>query len=598
MGLWYLKGSSFDLTAFSDVDHAGCIDSRKSTSGGIQFLCDKLVSWMSKKQNCTANSSAKAKYVALSASSAQVITEYQLADMFTKALPEDRFKCLVRRIGMRCLTPAELETKSNNGGKKETQSSLPCDLAKRVKSIDGKMLGKDEEAYVRIEEATPNSTQDAKGYACDRDSAMFGEQLDMRAATVGEGINFDEIGFNQIQPDSQIDASLTNDLVTAEVDGSTANVPMDATVVKKISFQTLVKDEKVECYDCVLPKQVSGVVKYRYKNTIVGYFMGKDLAFLIVQNYVNNTWGKFGIQKLIRIDDGVFLFKCASRDCLEQVLQRGLWMIRKPPIILTKWSSKLYLKKAEVTSVLLWVKLHGVLILAYSKDGLSLIATQIGKHLLLDAFTSSIVEYEWKPPHCVKCKSFSHGPTTCPKRVKEDIPKALPMAANKPSSIEDQEEVNGHKKGSNKHNGNTYPKDDVNVIDLKNSFAKIMEEDKVLDECIKEGEVGSFVNVDGKDKEENNCNKVVTEEVKDKSDEDEVCMPDVMPGGGFLDGLKDDLDCYDAYEAQVYDLPKQVQAFCDQYYICLNSRGGGELELLAVVGVTVDVEASEFFFKR
>nr|GEZ64295.1 hypothetical protein [Tanacetum cinerariifolium] len=46
-------GSSFELTAFLDADHAGCIDTRKSTSGGIQFLGDKLVSWMSKKQNCT-----------------------------------------------------------------------------------------------------------------------------------------------------------------------------------------------------------------------------------------------------------------------------------------------------------------------------------------------------------------------------------------------------------------------------------------------------------------------------------------------------------------------------------------------------------------
>nr|GFA93262.1 retrovirus-related Pol polyprotein from transposon TNT 1-94 [Tanacetum cinerariifolium] len=36
-------------------------------------------------------------------------TEYQLADMFTKALPKDRFKYLVRRIDMRCLTPVELE---------------------------------------------------------------------------------------------------------------------------------------------------------------------------------------------------------------------------------------------------------------------------------------------------------------------------------------------------------------------------------------------------------------------------------------------------------------------------------------------------------
>nr|GFB08018.1 ribonuclease H [Tanacetum cinerariifolium] len=38
-----------------------------------------------------------------------VRTEYQLADMFTKALPEDKFKYLVRRICMRCLTPTELE---------------------------------------------------------------------------------------------------------------------------------------------------------------------------------------------------------------------------------------------------------------------------------------------------------------------------------------------------------------------------------------------------------------------------------------------------------------------------------------------------------
>nr|GEV11964.1 hypothetical protein [Tanacetum cinerariifolium] len=50
---------------------------------------DKLVSWMSKKQNCTAMSSAEAEYVALSASCAK--TEYELVDMFTKALPKDRF---------------------------------------------------------------------------------------------------------------------------------------------------------------------------------------------------------------------------------------------------------------------------------------------------------------------------------------------------------------------------------------------------------------------------------------------------------------------------------------------------------------------------
>ncbi|GJX69968.1 retrovirus-related pol polyprotein from transposon TNT 1-94 [Tanacetum coccineum] len=68
IGLWYPKDTSFELTAFSDSNHTGCLDSRKSTSGGIQFLGgDKLVSWSSKKQDCTSMSSAKAEYVSLSA---------------------------------------------------------------------------------------------------------------------------------------------------------------------------------------------------------------------------------------------------------------------------------------------------------------------------------------------------------------------------------------------------------------------------------------------------------------------------------------------------------------------------------------------------
>nr|GEW23258.1 hypothetical protein [Tanacetum cinerariifolium] len=74
MGLWYPKDTSFELTAFSELDHAGCLDSRKSTSGGIQFLGgDKLVSWSSKKQDCTSMSSAEAEYVSLSACCAQVL---------------------------------------------------------------------------------------------------------------------------------------------------------------------------------------------------------------------------------------------------------------------------------------------------------------------------------------------------------------------------------------------------------------------------------------------------------------------------------------------------------------------------------------------
>ncbi|GJW00524.1 hypothetical protein Tco_1555775 [Tanacetum coccineum] len=66
--------TGFELTAFSDSDQMACLDSCKSTYGGIQFLRgDKLVSWSSKKQDCTLISSAEAKYVSLSACCTQVL---------------------------------------------------------------------------------------------------------------------------------------------------------------------------------------------------------------------------------------------------------------------------------------------------------------------------------------------------------------------------------------------------------------------------------------------------------------------------------------------------------------------------------------------
>ncbi|GKE67201.1 hypothetical protein Tco_1521362 [Tanacetum coccineum] len=73
MGLWYLNDFKFELTAYSDADHAGCKDDCKSTLGGLQFLGGKLVSWSSKKQDCTAMSTAEAKYVSLFACCVQVI---------------------------------------------------------------------------------------------------------------------------------------------------------------------------------------------------------------------------------------------------------------------------------------------------------------------------------------------------------------------------------------------------------------------------------------------------------------------------------------------------------------------------------------------
>jgi hypothetical protein len=73
LGLWYPKGSTFDLLGYSDSDYAGCKVDRKSTSGTCQFLGRSMVSWSSKKQNSVAPSTTEAEYVAAGACFAQLL---------------------------------------------------------------------------------------------------------------------------------------------------------------------------------------------------------------------------------------------------------------------------------------------------------------------------------------------------------------------------------------------------------------------------------------------------------------------------------------------------------------------------------------------
>ncbi|GJS81592.1 ribonuclease H-like domain-containing protein [Tanacetum coccineum] len=185
MRLWYPKGSGFELTTFSDADHVGCVDTRKSISGGIQFLGDKLVSWMSKKQDCTAMSSAKAEYVALSASCAQVMwmrTQLQDYGFNYNKIPlyydsqsviaiscnpvqhsrtkhiHTRFQYLVRQIGMRCLTPAELE------GRMPTKIELTLEQSQQGVSNDVLVMSNYKEYIsIKIQESLKAEELKTKG---------------------------------------------------------------------------------------------------------------------------------------------------------------------------------------------------------------------------------------------------------------------------------------------------------------------------------------------------------------------------------------------------------------------------------------------------
>ncbi|GJU27123.1 retrovirus-related pol polyprotein from transposon TNT 1-94 [Tanacetum coccineum] len=143
MGLWYSKDSCITLTAYADADHAGCQDTRRNTSGSAQFLGDKLVSWSSKKKKnyrlkfnkipmycdnksaislcCNNVQHSRSKHIDVRYHLIKqqvenrvvelyfVRTEYQLAEIFTKALLREIFNFLIEKLEMKSMSPETLK---------------------------------------------------------------------------------------------------------------------------------------------------------------------------------------------------------------------------------------------------------------------------------------------------------------------------------------------------------------------------------------------------------------------------------------------------------------------------------------------------------
>ncbi|GKC33957.1 zinc knuckle CX2CX4HX4C containing protein [Tanacetum coccineum] len=198
------------------------------------------------------------------------------------------------------------------------------------------------------------------------------------------------------------------------------------------NFRTLVADPVFYGVNIFIPRKNFEKVSTRFEHTLYGYFIGKRMAFSVVEYYARNNWVKHGLKRIMMNSKGFFFFKFDSRTGLEAVLEGGPWLIRKSPIILKKWSMDTRLLKEELTRILIWVKLHDVPIQVFEDDCISLIATFIGKPAdLVDVVTIGIpslsgdgftketihVEYEWKPPRCDMCKIFGHVHDHCPKKV-------------------------------------------------------------------------------------------------------------------------------------------------------------------------------------
>ncbi|GJX76499.1 zinc knuckle CX2CX4HX4C containing protein [Tanacetum coccineum] len=190
------------------------------------------------------------------------------------------------------------------------------------------------------------------------------------------------------------------------------------------NFRTLVADPVFDGVNISIPRKVFKKVSTRFEHTLYGYFIGKRMAFPVVEDYVRNNWVKHRLKRIMMNSKGFFFFKFDSRAGLEAVLEGGPWMIRKSSIILKKWSMDTRLLKEELTRILIWVKLHDVPIqvlkrMVNSKADLVDVVTIGIPFLFEDDFTKETirVEYEWRPPRCDTCKIFGHVHDYCPKKV-------------------------------------------------------------------------------------------------------------------------------------------------------------------------------------
>ncbi|GJW55341.1 RNA-directed DNA polymerase, eukaryota, reverse transcriptase zinc-binding domain protein [Tanacetum coccineum] len=169
-------------------------------------------------------------------------------------------------------------------------------------------------------------------------------------------------------------------------------------------------------------------------NQISIHWWQKRIAFLVVEYYAGNNWAKHGLKRIMMNDKEV------------------------------DYEHKLAKRRADSYSI--WVKLHDVPIQVFKKDGISLIATYLGKPIMLESYASSIckdswgrssfarclieinseaefkdsitigipdldgpgytketirVEYEWQPPRCPTCTIFGHTRESCPKKVVSNL---------------------------------------------------------------------------------------------------------------------------------------------------------------------------------
>ncbi|KAB5534485.1 hypothetical protein DKX38_017571 [Salix brachista] len=183
----------------------------------------------------------------------------------------------------------------------------------------------------------------------------------------------------------------------------------------------------------------------QWSRCMIGFFTRCKMPYHAVNHIARKVWGSYGLEQVLTLADGFIIFRFIEEEAVSEVIEKGPWMFGGKTIILQKWTPDFQFDRSKVSKLPVWIRLKGLPIPLWTKQGLSLAASMVGKPLSCDEHTITCkrldyawlcvkldvrlpfvhhfdvesplseeplrvnVEYEWKPSRCERCGSFGHS---------------------------------------------------------------------------------------------------------------------------------------------------------------------------------------------
>ncbi|KAG5237049.1 DUF4283 domain-containing protein [Salix suchowensis] len=125
----------------------------------------------------------------------------------------------------------------------------------------------------------------------------------------------------------------------------------------------------------------------QWSRCMVGFFTGYKPPFQAINQIARKAWGPYGLQQVQTVDDGFLIFRFEKEEAVLEVIEKGPWMIGGKNIILQKWSPKFQFDRSSISTIPVWVRLKGLPLPLWTKEGLSMAASMLGRPLSCDEHT-------------------------------------------------------------------------------------------------------------------------------------------------------------------------------------------------------------------